>query len=301
MLTTQEIEKFDEMAYHIRTLALRMVTRSQWGHLGGSFSLAELLAVLFGKYARMQGSAGDRDRVVLSKAHCSPALYAALCLIGRIREEQLWRYCELDGLDGHLERDEALCVDNAGGSLGVGLSTAVGMALARRMRHNFHRVYCIVGDGELQEGQIWEALMFAAQYRLDNLTILIDYNKVQAKGFLYEEIGLEPLADKLRAFGAEVVACDGHDCASIDAALYEATTRMRAGRPGCILAHTVKGKGVEAFEFNSEWHTHPPTPEQAQQFLHELGRRYGYPATTLAQPIRDMRENSLRAGMEAAR
>ncbi len=299
MLSRERIKELDFDAYRIRTMVLGMVAKSQWGHIGGSFSLAEILAVLYGHHVKDGTKSAVRDRVVLSKAHCSPALYAALSITGQIPGEMLSRYCHLKGLDGHLERMQFPGIETSGGSLGIGLSTAVGMALALRMKgETATRVYCIVGDGELQEGQNWEAMMAAAQYRLDNLILIVDYNKVQAKGFIYEEIGLEPLEDKLKAFGLETMACDGHDIADIDRALHFARNRARSGRPGCVIAHTVKGKGVEEFEFNCAWHTHPPTQEQAQCFLEELARRYGYAPVVLEGDIREEEQNTLLAGME---
>ena len=172
-------------------------------------------------------------------------------------------------------------------------------ALAMRMKgQTSGRVYCIVGDGELQEGQNWEAMMAAAQYSLDNLIVIVDYNKVQAKGFLYEEIGLEPLGDKLKSFGLELTECDGHDLNDIDRALGIARNRMRTGRPACLIAHTVKGKGVDECEFNSAWHTHPPKVEQAQRFLNELAQKYGYAPVVLDGQVRDDEDNTLLAGME---
>jgi transketolase len=299
MLTQVQYKHLDENAYKIRTMALSMVTCSRWGHIGGSFSLAEVLSVLYGCYVKNIPGGSNPDRVVLSKAHCSPALYAALCLAGQIPDEMLSKYCRLDGLDGHLERLQYPGIETSGGSLGIGLSTAVGMALAMRMKGQMlGRVYCIVGDGELQEGQNWEAMMAAAQCHLDNLIIIVDYNKLQAKGFLYEEIGLEPLADKLKSFGLELVQCDGHDIYDIDRALGFARNCTRTGRPACVIAHTVKGKGVDECEFNSAWHTHPPQAEQAQSFLNQLAQRYGYAPVVLDNQMREDEHNTLLAGME---
>ncbi len=299
MLTQEQLKYLDQNAYKIRTMALSMITHSRWGHIGGSFSLAEVLAVLYGYHIKIAPDGKGPDRVVLSKAHCSPALYATLCLVGTIPEEMLSKYCMLDGLDGHLERLQYPGIETSGGSLGIGLSTAVGMALAFRIKgQTSGRVYCILGDGELQEGQNWEAMMAAAQYRLDNLTLIIDYNKVQAKGFLYEEIGLEPLVEKIRSFGIELTECDGHDLSDIDKALSFAHNKARTGHPSCVIAHTVKGKGVEECEFNCAWHTHPPTPAQARRFLNELAQRYGYEPAELDGALRDEHDNTLQAGME---
>lgn len=298
MLSVQKAE-LQKAAYDIRTRSVCMVTAAQWGHIGGSLSLAEMLATLYGLHLHKDRNGMPQDRVVLSKAHCSPAFYSALSLHGYIEEEALWRYCREDGPDGHLERGQYPGVITSGGSLGTGLSTAVGMAMALRMKGNTaNRVYVITGDGELQEGQNWEAMMAAAQYHLDNLIVIIDYNKVQAKGFVYEEIGLEPLRDKARSFGFDVYECDGHSIEEIDEALARARNASRCGRPACVISHSVKGKGLDECEFNCLWHTHPPKAEEAGLFLRELALRYGYPPAALPVDIRDEHQNSLRAGME---
>ncbi len=290
-MNEQDIAKMEDLAYQIRQNALSMIVSSQWGHPGGSFSVADILAVLFGKvmkYDPTQPYAEDRDRLVMSKAHSSPALYGALAATGFIAKEDLDAYCLIGGLDGHLDCRATPGVDMSGGSLGCGLSTAVGMAWALKKKERYaRRVYCIVGDGELSEGQVWEAGMTAAQQKLDNLTLIIDYNKVMAKGPIYTEVALEPLKDKLTAFGYSVYECDGHDVKDIAHTLDTAKKRQFIGKPTAVICHTVKGWGVDAFEFDYNWHTHAPHGQQAEAFRKELAERFGKPAP---QPV-SQREN----------
>jgi transketolase len=270
-----------DTAYRIRRLSLEMITYGMWGHIGGSFSTAELLAVLYFHHLRIDPvhpDWPDRDRLVLSKAHGSPALYAALALRGFYPVEDLYTYCELDGIEGHTDMRRTAGLESSGGPLGMGLSVAAGIALGLRFRENASaRSFCILGDGECNEGNVWEAAMSAAHYHLDNLIALVDYNKVMAKGFTWSEMSIEPFADKWRAFGWDVLEIDGHDITAIMSALHEARWVRPRGKPIVIIAHTVKGRGVEIAEFNYKWHTQAPEPETADTMLRELSRRYGYP------------------------
>jgi transketolase len=277
-----EIERLDEIAYQIRRLSLEMITCGRWGHVGGSFSIAEILACLYFRELHVdpeRPSWAGRDRLVLSKAHASPALYAALALRGFFPIDEIYTYCELGGrLEGHTDMTRTPGLESSGGPLGQGLSIAVGMALGYRMREQpFNRVYCLLGDGECNEGQVWEAAMSAAHYHLDNLIAIVDYNKLMAKGFLWDEMGLEPLVDKWRAFGWETLEVDGHDTGALAQTLYEARNVRVRGRPIVVIAHTVKGKGVNEAEFNYKWHTQAPDPEVADAMLRELAQRYGRP------------------------
>lgn len=278
-LTDSQVKALEARAYEIRKLCLEFITSAGWGHIGGSFSEAELLACLYGHVLCIdpgRPEAPERDRFILSKAHASPALYAALALAGFFPREKLFSYCRLGGLDGHTQRGQVPGIEYSGGSLGTGLSYAVGVALALRMRENFRsRVYCLVGDGECNEGQIWEAAMAAAHYRLDNLITLVDYNKVMAKGKMSEMMAVEPLDQKFASFGWSVLEVDGHDVEEICAACHQAKYLEMNGRPVAILAHTVKGRGVPECEFNYRWHTHAPTANQAAAFLAALNREYG--------------------------
>lgn len=280
-LTAQKVAELEEIAYQIRRLSVEMITHGRWGHIGGSFSMAELLAVLY--FHEMQIDPQDpkqdgRDRLILSKAHGSPALYAALGLRGYYPLEMVYSYCELGGFEGHTDMTRTNGLESSGGPLGMGLSVATGIALGLRFKENPRaRAYCILGDGELNEGNVWEAAMAAAHYHLDNLIALVDYNKVMAKGFVWEQMNIEPLKEKWQAFGWDVMETDGHDIAAIADALYQARWVRPCGKPIVLIAHTVKGRGVEMAEFNYKWHTQAPDPETADQILRELAHTYGKP------------------------
>ena len=216
---------------------------------------------------------------MLSKAHGSPALYAALALRGFCPTDKLYTYCERGALEGHTNMTRTPGLESSGGPLGMGLSVAVGMALGLRYNEEnaLARVYCIVGDGECNEGNVWEAAMSAAHYHLDNLIAIVDYNKVMAKGFVWELMSIEPLVDKWRAFGWDVIEMDGHDVEAVVQVLHDAKWVRPCGRPIVIIAHTAKGHGVAEAEFNYKWHTHAPDAKTADKFLRELARAYGKP------------------------
>jgi transketolase len=277
---TPELEAaLADKAFAIRRLCLELITCAGWGHIGGSFSEAELLACLYDVSLEIDPKRPDdplRDRFILSKAHASPALYAVLGLNGFFPPERVFSYCRLGGLDGHTQRGQCPGIEYSGGSLGTGLSYGAGIALGLRLDDNFaSRVYCLLGDGECNEGQIWEAAMAAAHYRLDNLIALVDYNKVMAKGKLSDLMPVEPLRGKFESFGWTVIECDGHDVQEICAALHRARCLEMKGRPVAIVAHTIKGRGLPAAEFNYRWHTHAPDVAQAEEFLAALNRSYG--------------------------
>jgi transketolase len=282
LLPPEKTTQLEEMAYQIRRLSLEMICYSQWGHIGGSLSMAELLAVLYFHVLRIDPQNPQweqRDRLILSKAHGSPALYAALALRGFFPVEELYTYCELGGtLEGHTDMTRTPGLESSGGPLGMGLSVAVGIALGLRFYENpLSRVFCLLGDGESNEGNIWEAAMSASHYHLDNLIAILDYNKVMAKGLTYSLMSIEPLADKWRAFGWEVLEIDGHDVQEIAAGIYRARWILPHGKPIIIIAHTVKGRGVEMAEYNYKWHTHAPDPQTADRMLRELARNYSHP------------------------
>lgn len=289
-LLPSQIADMEENAYHIRDLAIRMICIGKWGHLGGSLSLAEILAVLYGGFATLDTKNPKdplRDYIILSKAHSSPALYAALAVKGILTREELDGYCSIQGLEGHLDQIHTPGIEASGGSLGIGLSYSVGVALALKKQERFsQRVYCILGDGELSEGGIWEAAMSASQYRLDNLTAIVDYNKVMAKGFVYNEMTVEPLAERFRSFGWTVLEADGHDVGELYQALHQSKYICVTGRPVCLIAHTVKGRGIAQCEFNYKWHTHAPGVEKANEFLAELAQRWGRPYRPIDKPVR---------------
>lgn len=291
-----------DKAFHVRRLCLEFITNAGWGHIGGSFSEAEILSTLYSGVLQIdpkQPNSPTRDRFILSKAHASPALYAVLALSGFFDAERLFRYCRLDGLDGHSQRGQCPGIEYSGGSLGTGLSYALGLALGLRLEDNFHsRVYCMLGDGECNEGQVWEAAMAAAHYRADQLIAIVDYNKVMAKGKMSDLMRVDPLGAKFAAFGWSVIEIDGHDVREICAALHRAKYLEMNGRPVAIIAHTVKGRGLPEAEFNYHWHTHAPSPKQADAFLAALNRTYGR-QETFSRPLASPADGGLEAVVTA--
>lgn len=277
-ISQEEIKRLEEKAFLIRKLSLEMIVNANWGHIGGSFSEAEILACLYFYFMNVNPEDPyneNRDYFILSKAHASPALYAALYLKGFLSKEKIYEYCKIGGLDGHTNMLETPGIEYSGGSLGLGLSWAAGIAYGLALKEKFNqRVYCLLGDGELNEGNIWEACLFATHYKLDNLIVIVDYNKVSAKGFIKDIMSLEPLSEKWKAFGWNVIEIDGHDVKEICTALYKAKYELVNGKPNCIIAHTVKGKGLTECEFNYKWHTHAPNLEKAKIFLYELYKNY---------------------------
>jgi transketolase len=290
-LSPDKLAELEEMAYQIRRLSVEMIAYSKWGHIGGSFSMAEILSVLY--FHAMQVDPDNpkweaRDRLILSKAHGSPALYAVLGLRGYYPLERIYTYCELGGFEGHTDMTRTQGLESSGGPLGMGLSVAVGIGLGLRFKENPRaRVYCILGDGELNEGNVWEAAMSAGHYHLDNLIAIVDYNKVMAKGFVWDQMSIEPLREKWLAFGWDVIEVDGHDIQSVADALYQAHWVIPRGKPIVIIAHTVKGRGVDMAEFNYKWHTHAPDPAIADKMLRELSHRYGKPEQGYSRFMQD--------------
>ncbi len=295
-----EIEYLEDKAYQIRRLSVEMITCSRWGHIGGSLSLAEIISVLYFKEMKLdpeQPKMESRDRFVLSKAHGSPAMYAALALRGFYPEEKIYEYCEPGGLEGHTHILSAPGIEASGGPLGMGLSVAVGMALGLRQKENPRsRVYCLVGDGECNEGNVWEAAMSAAHYHLDNLIAIVDYNKVMAKGMLWQMMSIEPFADKWKAFGWNVHEVDGHDIEALLKVFHKARWITANGKPNVIIAHTVKGKGIERAEFNYKWHTHAPDPETANEMILEMSKTYKKPEIGYSKLNEDKPKESFYGG-----
>ena len=259
-------------ATKIRRWVLEAVYSAASGHIGGSFSIAELLTALYWQEMKVDPKAPRdpaRDRLVLSKGHCAPALYAALALRGYFPPEDLRGFRKLDSyLSGHAEMNGVPGVDMSAGSLGQGLSAAVGIALAAKLDGKDYRTYCIVGDGEVQEGQIWEAAMSAAHLKLDNLVVILDNNNLQISGTLDKVLSPYPLDEKFAAFGFEVIPADGHDFGSIEQAFAKAHGVKE--KPALILAKTVKGKGVSFMENAVGWHGTPPGKEHYDQAAAEL-------------------------------
>lgn len=255
-----------------RLLAVTMVHDAASGHPGGSLSCIDALTYLYNEEMNIDVKNPkweDRDRFVMSKGHCSPAVYPVLALRGFFPAEDLKMFRRIDGhMSGHVEMKYNPGVDMSTGSLGQGISTAVGMALAGKVNKKDYRVYAIMGDGEIAEGQVWEAMMAAAKYGLDNLCALVDVNGLQIDGATRDVMPTEPLDKKFEAFGWHVVKCDGHDFDSIKAAYDEAKTVK--GQPTMILAKTVKGKGVSFMENQAGWHGKAPNDEQFAQAKAEL-------------------------------
>lgn len=247
-----------------RLLGVEMVYRAQSGHPGGSLSCMDVLTDLYFREMNVDPKNPkdpERDRFVMSKGHCSPAVYPVLALRGFFPVEDLKMFRSIDGhMSGHVEMHHNPGVDMSTGSLGQGISTAVGMALAGKIAGKNYRVYAILGDGELAEGQVWEAMMAAAKYKLDNLCACVDVNGLQIDGPTAEVMPTEPLDKKFEAFGWHVIKIDGHDFDAIDAAYAEAKTVK--GQPTMILAKTTKGKGVSFMENNVGWHGKAPNDEQ---------------------------------------
>jgi transketolase len=255
----------------IRKDALRMVFDAQLGHPGGDMSVADILATLYRGVLRVDPKsprAPDRDRLILSKGHASGALYAALAEAGFMPIESLQTYMKpLSMLNGHPNRNYVPGVEANTGPLGHGLPIAVGVALAGKMDKAAYRVFVITGDGELQEGSNWEAAMAAGHHKLANLTLVVDRNTLQQGARVAETNDVEPLADKFRAFRWDVVDVDGHDP---DALLDAFGPRVEQTRPLCVIAHTIKGKGVSYMEDQVGWHHGVPTRAQLDQAMEEL-------------------------------
>ena len=255
-----------------RLLGLDMVYNCASGHLGGSFSAMDILTVLYFDVMNVDPrdpANPDRDRFVLSKGHCTPALYPVLAQRGFFPEEDLKLFRSIDGhMSGHAEMRHVKGVDMSTGSLGQGISAAVGMALAGKMDKKAYRVYSILGDGEIEEGQVWEAFMSAAKYGLDNLCAVIDVNGLQIDSKTADVMPTEPLDKKMEAFGWNVIQADGHDLAALSAAFEQA--KANTGAPTVILAKTVKGKGVSFMENDAGWHGKAPNAEQYEKARGEL-------------------------------
>ncbi len=263
-----------QRANWIRLSAMTMNHHAQLGHTGGDLSSADVLAVLFlGGILQVDPSGPrwpQRDRFILSKGHGAAAYYSTLAARGFFPVEQLKTYMDpLSMLNGHPDRNKLPGVEANTGPLGHGLLIAVGAALAARMRKEQWRVFVLTGDGELQEGSNWEAAMTAQHYGLDNLTVIVDRNRIQQGDFTENTIRMEPLAERFRAFGFAVDEVDGHSTE----ALYDRLSQLpvEAGKPSCILAHTVKGKGVSFAENQPAWHHGVPSKEQLVTAARELG------------------------------
>jgi transketolase len=266
-------EDLKRIATKLRMDVIKMLKEAKSGHPGGSLSACEIITVLYFKEMNIDSNNPnwpDRDRFVLSKGHGAPILYAALAEKGYFPKEELMKLRKIDSmLQGHPDMKDTPGVDMTTGSLGQGLAAANGMALAGKLDNKNYRVYALLGDGEVQEGIIWEAAMLAAHYQLDNLTVFLDHNGLQIDGLNREVMNIEPIDEKFRAFGWHVINIDGHDFEQIINAIEEA--KNTKGKPTIIIAKTVKGKGVSFMENQYEWHGKAPSEEEAVKALEELG------------------------------
>ena len=268
-MTNRELEL---IAARGRRLGMDMVFRAASGHIGGSLSAMDILTELYFEELRIDPArpqAPERDRFVMSKGHCTPALYSVLALRGYFPEKELELFRSIEGhMSGHPDMVHVPGVDMSTGSLGQGLSAAVGMALAAKLDGAGYRVFALMGDGEIEEGQIWEAAMSAAKYGLSNLCGIVDVNGLQIDGATADVMPSEPLDAKFAAFGWNVIKADGHDFDSLRAAF--AAARAEKDRPSVILAKTVKGKGVSFMENEAGWHGKAPNAEQYERAVAEL-------------------------------
>jgi transketolase len=287
-MANPDLAKLESIAREGRVQIIRMLTHAGSGHPGGSLSVIDILTTLFFnrmRYDPKRPGWEDRDRFVLSKGHCVPAQYYCMARAGYFPMDRLITLRKLgSALQGHPDRVMLPGIEAATGSLGQGLSVSMGMALGLKLGGKGARVYCVMGDGESQEGQVWESLMSAPKlgapdHHLDNLCVILDYNGIQLDNFVKKILDLEPVTDKLKAFGWPVLEVNGHDIAQVDKALDQADATK--GGPTFIVAHTVKGKGVSFMENDPEWHGKAPKPEEAVRAIQEI---VGSPVPAWAEP-----------------
>jgi len=271
-MTKDRLKALKKQATINRKHAIDEVFHASSGHPGGSLSCMDILTSLYFNEMKIDPKNPqweDRDRFVLSKGHCAPALYACLAERGFFEKEILNTFRGIDSiLEGHPNMNHVPGVDMSTGSLGQGISAAVGMALAGKLDEKNYRVYAIIGDGECQEGQVWEALMAAAHYKLDNLVAFLDHNSLQIDGDIREVMNPEPLPEKFKSFNWHVIKIDGHDLTQIESALTQA--KSVKNQPTMIVAETVKGKGVSYMENQAGWHGNAPNQEQRDIAIAEL-------------------------------
>jgi len=288
-MANPDVAKLETIAREGRVEILRMLTHAGSGHPGGSLSVIDILTDLYFNRLRLDPARPqweDRDRFILSKGHCVPAQYFCMAQRGFFPMDRIVTLRKLGSpLQGHPDRVALPGIEAATGSLGQGISVAVGMALGLKLAGKAARVYCVLGDGETQEGQVWESLMSAPKlgapnHHLDNLCVILDYNGIQLDGFVKKILDLEPITDKLKAFGWPVLEVNGHDIAQVDKALDQAEANK--GAPTFIVAHTVKGKGVSFMENDPEWHGKAPKPDEAVRAIREI---VGDPVPAWAAPI----------------
>jgi transketolase len=268
-----DVEELKQLSRELRVDIIQTITEAGSGHPGGSLSAIDALVCLyFGgilRYRATEPTWPERDRFVLSKGHCSPALYVTLARAGFFPHDWLKTFRKFESrLQGHVDRLRVPGVEASTGSLGQGLSVTVGMAIAAKLDRSQRRVWCMLGDGESQSGQVWEATMSAPKFALDNLCVIVDHNQVQQTGRVSEIMDLAPLAEKFRAFRWHAIEVDGHDHAAVLTAMRDAMATT--GKPTAIVSKTIKGKGVSWMELNPDWHGKAPNAEQADQAIAEI-------------------------------
>ena len=268
-----DIKQLQEKAKEVRKGIIEAVYSNKSGHPGGSLSIADIMTVLYFNQMNIDEKNPkweDRDRLVLSKGHCSPALYSCLANRGFFDVEKLKTFRNINSnLQGHPDMNKVPGVDISSGSLGQGLSCANGMAIAGKMDNKNYRVYCILGDGEIEEGQVWEAAMASNKYKLDNLCVIVDNNNLQIDGTIEEVMSSYPIDEKFKSFGFQVINIDGHNIQEIIDA-FDVAKNVK-DKPTCIIAKTIKGKGVSYMENDVKWHGIAPNEQQYQLAMKELG------------------------------
>lgn len=268
----KDVKELEKIANNVRIGIIESVYAAKSGHPGGSLSIADILTVLYFNQMNIDETKPQdksRDRLVLSKGHCAPALYSTLAERGFFEKGLLKTLRNINGkLQGHPDMNKIPGVDMTTGSLGQGLSDANGMAMASKLGKEGIRVYCICGDGEMEEGQIWEAAMSSSHYKLDNLCLIIDNNNLQIDGNVDKVMNIYPLDEKFRSFGFEVIQVDGHNIAELINAFEQA--KKVKGKPTAIIANTIKGKGVSFMENQAGWHGKAPNQEEYEQAMQEL-------------------------------
>ncbi len=274
MKKIEDIKELEKKSNEVRKGIIEAVYNGKSGHPGGSLSIADIITVLYFNEMNINPEKPNdesRDRLVLSKGHCAPALYSALANRGFFETEELKTLRNIESrLQGHPDMKHIPGVDMTTGSLGQGLSSANGMAIAGKLDNKDYRVYCILGDGEIEEGQIWEAAMASAKYKLDNLCVIVDNNNLQIDGTIEEVMSSYPIDEKFRSFGFQVINIDGHDIEEILKAFEVAKTIKE--KPTCIIAKTIKGKGIDFMENQVGWHGKAPNEEQYNQAMRQLGQ-----------------------------
>jgi transketolase len=274
MLSQDRIDFLKGKAQSIRRSIVEMVYRAASGHVGGSLGAADLVVALYYEIMNHQPEQPlwpERDRFILSKGHCTPVIYAVLADFGYFPEEDLEQFRRPGShLQGHPYEPKTPGIEASTGTLGLGISTALGMALAAKLKGETHYYYVLCGDGEIQEGQVWEAAMFASKYQLDHVIGFVDRNYLQTDGYSEDVMPLDPLAPKWKAFGWNTFEIDGHDFQEIVNAVEEA--KFSRGQPNMIIARTTKGKGVSFMENGEKWHGTPPDKDEYVRAMEELSR-----------------------------